>query len=155
MVYSGCKSKKRGLNGSSNSPPFLDFFTSIRQTKNSFMNVSARIKKTLAASIQRLVFVILLLSIFYLLSSASPAFAQSPNAYTAPNLAPDVPRNLHTWTQTVTIEVLFFLICFSEGMAPAAPNSQCLGVDQKTGGIGDVGQNGGAMGRGGKMIGGL
>ena len=67
-------------------------------------------------------------------------------------MTPDVPRNLHTWTQTVTIEVLSSLTCLTAGIDPAAPNSQCLGVDQKTGVIGYVGQNGGAIGLVGNMI---
>ena len=105
-------------------------------------------------------------SIFYLLSSAflttATAFAIDPttpnaqtNPYTAPNTNPDVPNNLHTYTQNVTIEIMSALSCQLTGIDPTNPNQACLGVDQKTGKIGFVQADeggGGAIGVMGKMI---
>jgi len=93
-------------------------------------------------------------AIFYLLFSIVPAFAQSqnPNPYTVPNTNPDVPKNLHTWTQNVMIEVMSAMSCQLTGIDPTNPKAQCLGVDQKTGKIGYVEGGGGAIGVAGKMI---
>jgi hypothetical protein len=100
----------------------------------------------------------LLLGLFFLLLSffvlKSVSFAQtkevispqqnSSNLIT--NTNPDVPNNLHNWTQTVLIEVLSATSCLVAGVDPSNPNQQCLGVDQKTGKIGYVKNGGGAIG---------
>ena len=91
--------------------------------------------------------IILLSSIFYLLSSAFIApnvSAQTnvptkeQNPYTQPNINPDVPKNLHTYTQNVIIEIMSAVTCQLTGIDPVNQNQQCLGVDQKTGKIGFV-----------------
>ena len=91
-------------------------------------------------------------SFLFLLFIFSPASAQAPNPYTVPNTNPDVPKNLHTWTQNVMIEVMSAMSCQLSGIDPTNPKTQCLGVDQKTGKIGYVEGGGGAIGVAGKMI---
>jgi len=101
----------------------------------------------------RFILIFFLSSIFYLLSSVVPAYAQAPNPYTVPNTTPDVPKNLHTWTQNVMIEVMSAMSCQLSGIDPTDPKSKCLGVDSKTGKIGYVEGGGGAIGVAGHMIG--
>lgn len=74
----------------------------------------------------------------------TPAFAQT-NPYAVPNNNPDVPQNLHTWTQNVMVEVMSSLSCQLTGVDPITKDHKCLGVDQKTGKIGFVEQGGGAI----------
>jgi len=93
----------------------------------------------------------LLLS-FFVLKSVS--FAQTKEVIQpqqnlsnmATNTNPDVPNNLHNWTQTVLIEVISAASCAMSGMDPTNPNQQCLGIDQKTNKIGFVQNGGGAIG---------
>lgn len=97
---------------------------------------------------------ILILSFIFYLSSfifAPSSFAQT-NPYTTPNTSPDVPKNMHTWTQNVVIEVLSALTCQITGIDPVNPNQKCLGADPKTGQIGFVENGGGAIGMMGSMI---
>ncbi len=91
----------------------------------------------------------------YLLVTISPTFAQTAPAttsagqiisYPAPNTNPDVPHNLHTWTQNVMIETMSAVACQISGIDPTNPNGKCLGIDQKTGKIGYVEGGGGAIG---------
>ncbi len=95
--------------------------------------------------------------LFFLFFFKSPALAQSltpsqtPNSagassYNEPNNNPDVPKNLHTWTQNVMIEVASSLACQLAGIDPTDPHAKCLGVDQKTHQIGFVENGGGAVG---------
>lgn len=83
-------------------------------------------------------------STFYILSSAllivptSNAQATMESSYDAPLTNPDVPQNLHTYTQSVIIEIMAALSCQLTGVDPVNPNSQCLGVDPQTGKIGFV-----------------
>lgn len=78
--------------------------------------------------------------------------AENSNSYSAPNTNPDVPKNLHTYTQSVMIEVMSALVCQLAGVDPTSPNGKCLGVDTKTGNIGFVENGGGAVGVMGHMI---
>ncbi len=110
----------------------------------------------------RLTIILLLFSIFYFLftphqagagfsiSSVSAQSKTTPpdtsNPFTIPNTTTDVPKNLHTYTQNVTIEVMSAFSCQLTGIDPTNPNQQCLGVDQKTGKIGFVENGGGAIG---------
>lgn len=117
-------------------------------------------------SVQRLVIIFFLLSIFYFLSSATVS-AQSyndqstntynqTNSYTTPNTTSDVPKNLHFYTQNVMIEVMSSMICQLSGTDPTNPNQPCLGIDSKTGKIGfDQKNSGGVIGVMGKFIGDL
>jgi len=97
------------------------------------------------------ILIVLLLTTYYLLLNTSSASAQT-NAYTVPNTNPDVPKNLHTWTQNVMIEVMSAMSCQLSGIDPTDPKGKCLGVDAKTGKIGFVEGGGGAIGVAGKMI---
>ncbi len=79
---------------------------------------------------------------------------QTPqNSYAVPNTNPDVPKNLHTYTQSVMIEVMSALTCQLAGVDPTNPTGKCLGVDPKTGSIGFVEGGGGAVGVMGNFIG--
>src|SRR3990167_9138106 len=89
------------------------------------------VSQRLAFSFYRLFLVFLLLTTYFLLL-ASPASAQT-SPYTVPNTNPDVPKNLHTWTQNVMIEVMSAMSCQLSGIDPTDPKGKCLGVDQKTG----------------------
>ncbi|MBI2430772.1 MAG: hypothetical protein HYV39_02050 [Candidatus Levybacteria bacterium] len=107
--------------------------------------------KRLASSVARLVFIFIAFFIF-----TTPAFAQTSPALTT-NTNPDVPKNLHTWTQNVMIEVMAAMSCQLTGIDPINPKQSCLGVDSQTGKIGYVpsanqGQAGGAIGVMGNLI---
>lgn len=99
----------------------------------------------------RIPVIFILFAIGYLLFAAIPSFAQT-NPYTTPNTSPDVPKNMHTWTQNVVIEVLSALTCQITGIDPVNQNQKCLGADPKTGQIGFVENGGGAIGMMGSMI---
>lgn len=85
--------------------------------------------------------------------AVSPSFAQTntQNFYKLSNVNSDVPQNLHTYTQVVTVETLSAVMCQLAGIDPMTPTGQCLGYDPKTGKIGYVKSGGGAIG----MMGGL
>jgi hypothetical protein len=92
--------------------------------------------------------------LFVLLFVKAPAFAQTvapqpinqaqPNL--VPNTNPDVPNNLHTFSQSLMLEVMSSLACDLAGRDPLNKNGQCLGLDPTTGKIGYVKNNGGAIG---------
>lgn len=88
---------------------------------------------------------LLFLSLFVL---KNVAFAQSLPT----NTNPDVPQNLHTWTQNVMIEVSSSLTCLISGVDLLNPNGKCLGVDVQTHKIGYVDNGGGAIGAMGGLI---
>jgi len=99
--------------------------------------------------------VILSLTIlFVLLFVKTPVFAQTvapqpinqAQPYLAPNTNPDVPNNLHTFSQSLMLEVMSSLACDLAGKDPLNKNDQCLGLDPTTGKIGYVKNNGGALG---------
>jgi hypothetical protein len=105
----------------------------------------------------------LLLFVFLLVKA--PAFAQSatpqtvaPQAinqaqpYLAPNTNPDVPNNLHTFSQSLMLEILSSLSCNLSGKDLLSKNGQCLGFDPTTGKLGYVQNNGGALGAMSGMI---
>lgn len=126
----------------------------------------ARSEKRLASSVKRLVLSAILFAICYFLFAISPASAQTyqdyednqasqpyaANPYLEPNTNPDVPKNLHTHTQNLLIEVLAAVSCQLSGIDPVNPNNKCLGVDNKTGKIGFVESGGGAIGVMGNLI---
>ena len=76
----------------------------------------------------------------------------SQNQYITPDTNPDVPSNLHNYTQTVMLEVASGLSCLIAGVDPVNPNGKCLGFDTKTGKIGYAENGGGAVGAMGNMI---
>lgn len=79
--------------------------------------------------------------------------SNSVNQYAAPVTNPDVPKNLHTYTQSVIIEVMAALVCQLSGIDPINPNNKCLGVDPRTGNIGFVENGGGVVGIMGSALG--
>lgn len=87
--------------------------------------------------------------VFFL--STSPVSAQSTTVL-SPNTAPDVPQNLHTWTQNAMIEVMAAASCQITGVDPTDKNAKCLGADPKSGKIGYVQNGGGAIGAVSAMI---
>lgn len=99
------------------------------------------------------IFLFLSLVILFLVFKA-PAFAQTSNVitpqptntYVTPNTNANVPNNLHTWTQSVMLEVMSSFSCQLTGIDPLSPNQKCLGLDIKTGKIGYVESNGGVLG---------
>lgn len=68
------------------------------------------------------------------------------NPYAMPNTNPDVPKNLHTLSQSLLIDFMSSLTCQLAGVDPASPNHKCLGIDQNTGKIGFVENGGGVIG---------
>ena len=99
----------------------------------------------------RFILIFVIFTICYLMFNISPVSAQT-NPYAVPNTNPDVPKNLHTWTQNVMIEVMSAMACQLTGIDPTSPKTQCLGVDSKTGKIGYVQGGGGAIGVASHMI---
>ncbi len=75
---------------------------------------------------------------------AKPSFAQT-NDLASPNLAPGVPQNLHTLTQSVFIEILSTIGCQLTGIDITSSNGKCLGVNTKTGQIGYAKNGGGGL----------
>jgi hypothetical protein len=105
-----------------------------------------------------LLIIFFVFSVLYL-GLSKPAFAQattSQNApilnYMTPNVTSDVPQNLHTYTQNVTLEVTSALICQLAGVDPLSKNGQCLGYNVKTGKIGYAPAGSGAIGAVSSMI---
>lgn len=56
--------------------------------------------------------------------------------YREPNLEQNVPRNNHTYTQVVLIDVLSAIMCQLTGIDPVAPGVPCLGANLATNQIG-------------------
>src|ERR1035437_4577043 len=91
------------------------------------------------------------LFVFFLIRT--PAFAQTatiqltnqPQPYVAQNVNPNVPNNLHTFSQSVMLEVLSALSCNLSGKDLLSNNGQCLGYDPSTGKLGYAPKNGGAL----------
>lgn len=84
---------------------------------------------------------------------ASPALETvKTNSYSAPNTNSDVPRNLHTYSQNVLIEVMAAVACQLSGIDPTTSDGRCLSPDPKTGKIGYAQKGGGAVGFMSNMI---
>ncbi len=95
--------------------------------------------------------IVVFCSLFILaLSTAKPALAQinqsSLSNYTAADVNPDVPKDVHSLTQIVTTEVISTLICQLSGIDIMRQNQSCLGIDPKTHQIGFVTGGGGVIG---------
>ncbi|OGH12140.1 MAG: hypothetical protein A2857_02020 [Candidatus Levybacteria bacterium RIFCSPHIGHO2_01_FULL_36_15] len=98
---------------------------------------------------------IILASLIALSISAESVYAQSNTInpqLVVPETNPDVPQNLHTFAQSVTIEVLSAVSCQISGIG-FTDNGRCLGVDIKTGKIGYVSGEYGAIGFVSSLIG--
>jgi len=97
--------------------------------------------------------------LFVFLFTQAPAFAQSitPQAtqaqpYLAPNTNPDVPNNLHTFSQSLMLEIMSSLTCNLSGKDLLSKDGRCLGFDPTTGKLGYVQNTGGALGAMSSMI---
>lgn len=106
------------------------------------------------AALTRIFFAFLFLITFSLLFKPA-AFAQNLNPITQSsptqqsifsNTNPDVPKNLHTFTQNVMIEVMSAVICQVSGIDITNTSQGCLGIDPKTQKIGFVKGGGGLIG---------
>ncbi len=84
-----------------------------------------------------------------------PVSAQNieSSSYLEPNVDASVPKNLHTFTQSLFIEFFSTYTCFVIGADPISPNGKCLGVDPQTKKITYVDNNGGAVNQMGQLIG--
>jgi len=91
-------------------------------------------------------FVLFLLVCLAAVTKTTYAYQNSLSGYSQADTAPDVPHNLHSLTQIVTMEVAATLSCQLSGFDPTRPDHQCLGMDQKTGVIGFVPSHGGLIG---------
>lgn len=86
----------------------------------------------------RAIICVVLFAAFFLLFGKTQSFAQTStpppaaNPFLAPNVDADVPRNQHTYTQAVTIEVLSAVICQITGIDPIDPSLGCLGINPET-----------------------
>ncbi len=78
--------------------------------------------------------------------------APLPQQNVSSNTNPNVPKNMHNFTQNVMIEVMSAMICQLVGVDPINPKQSCLGIDQSTGKIGFVQNNGGVIGAMGNLI---
>lgn len=100
------------------------------------MKLSARVLSVFATF-----FILFLL----FLAPKNSVLAQT-NSYLTPNVESGVPKNLHTYTQGVFIDVLSTSLCYLAGVDPVSPNHKCLGWDSKTHKIGYVEAGNGAIG---------
>lgn len=120
------------------------------------MKISA-LAKLFAFRSSQVVFSILILFTFYLLPSVAHANTNPQvNNYPVANTNPDVPNNLHNWTQNVMIEVMSALTCQLAGVDPINPKQGCLGIDSVSGKIGFLQNTGlpdGALAKSGGAIG--
>ncbi len=103
-------------------------------------------------ALKKLALSFILLAICYTPLAVSPSFAQttpSPTTNSVPNKMdtnPDVPHNMHTYTQNAFIEVMVAAQCALTGKDPTSPTAKCLGIDTKTGKLGYVEDSKGAIG---------
>lgn len=99
-------------------------------------------------------FIIALIFFVFTFLFKPPVYAQSNSfqnnysqeGYTIPNTNPDVPKNLHTLSQSILIDVLSSLACQLAGVDPINPKQKCLGIDSTTGKIGFVENGKGVLG---------
>jgi len=100
-----------------------------------------------------LISVVLVLGMCFLfLNLKTNTYAQVSNPYSTPVNNPDVPQNLHTYSQNVLIDVMSAVGCQITGIDLINPNQSCLGIDPTTGKIGFVENGGGAIGAMGSLI---
>ncbi len=106
-----------------------------------------------------LISVVLILGLCFLfLNLKTNTYAQVSNPYSTPVNNPDVPQNLHTYSQNVMLEIMSAMICQLTGIDPIRKDHKCLGIDVENGKIGYVegpknGMAGGAIGSMSNLIG--
>lgn len=90
-------------------------------------------------------FLIFLFSTFCFVSAVPSAHAQV-NPYATANTDTNVPANMHTYVQSLTLEMLSSFICLLDGQDVLSPGHPCLGVDPTTQKLGYVANNHGLLG---------
>lgn len=111
----------------------------------------------------RLLFCFIIVALLYSFIASSPAFAQE--GYVAPTQQttqtsslinfetnPDVPRNIHTLTQGVTLGLASSMSCLLFGIDPLTRDQRCLAPDPETNKLGYVEHSGSALGFVNSMI---
>ena len=93
-----------------------------------------------------------LFAFLLLIFVSKTSFAQTAS-YIPQNTNQNVPNNLNIYSQNVLFSVISVIGCQIAGIDPVTKSQTCLGFDQKTGKIGYVNSNGGAIGVMGNMIG--
>lgn len=76
------------------------------------------------------------------------------NDFRTPNVDSSVPRNNHSYTQAVMIDVLSAIVCQLTGIDPTNKAAGCLGVNPQTGQIGVVPTQMNQMGQASPQVGG-
>jgi len=111
----------------------------------------------------RLKFIAGFLLLYLIIITLEPSYAQAPNVSPKTavqqqnsemiygNVEQNVPKNLHTLSQSVFIETLSSVVCALSGHDPLNPKEQCLTFNPQTGKIAYATSNGGV----GKFIGGM
>ena len=102
-------------------------------------------------------FIVSLFLVLFFFSSQKQALAQNYNyqpssSYANPETNPNVPKNLHTYSQSVIIELMSSASCLVIGVDPISVNRKCLGIDTNTGKIGYVEKNNGLIGISANLI---
>ncbi len=78
---------------------------------------------------------ILLVFFFFTVPFVSITYAQTTtdlNSYVVPNTDSNVPHNLHTYAQSVLIEVTSAVVCELVGVDPINPTQSCLGINPQS-----------------------
>ncbi len=100
--------------------------------------------------LKRLLFIassFLIFFLFFVVKNTPVAHAQTYYSnYTNLNTNPDVPQDLHTYSHTMMLNVLSFVVCGLAGIDPMTPSHKCLGWDNSTQKIGYVNGYGGLLG---------
>lgn len=86
-------------------------------------------------STARIFFGGLLSLLLFVFVGVLPVHAQT-SSYMAPNTEPNVPNNLHTYTQNVFLEVMSTIVCQLGGVDITHVGQPCLGFNASTGKIG-------------------
>ena len=123
------------------------------------MRISAFIKSLVIVFLFSCFFFVPSISFAQTRTTQIPSTSSAQTNFPAANTDPNVPNNLHNWTQNVMIETMLSLTCQLVGVDPTRPDGQCLGVNKETGKIGflpagnlKTGEIGGAIGGMNNMI---
>lgn len=96
------------------------------------MQIPARVKFILSFTAASISAFILLLTLPYSFSRVALAEEMPIAEYAQPNFNPDVPRNQHTFVQSVLIETISSIHCLLTGIDPVDPSQGCLDLDPVT-----------------------
>lgn len=93
-----------------------------------------------------LLFVFILIKTPVFAQTVSPQTTTQAQPYLVPATNPGVPNNLHTFSQSLMLEIMSSLSCNLSGKDLVNKTAQCLGIDPSTGKLGYVNNGGGALG---------